>query len=95
MSTAPKYRVLIDEDRLWFINPWSGGEYGYVDAGQKPFIVCYPDGEVVGRVNSLRDALPLILDRREQKYLRRREFQLGLAKKAAYEPLPFAERPEG
>ena len=91
MIAASKYRVLLDEDRLWFTNAHSGGEHGYVEIGEKPFRVHFPDGELAGTVNSLCDALPLILDCWEKQCLRRRRFELTSAKETARGEWSFAE----
>ena len=42
-----------------FINRHNGGECGYVEVGEKPYRV---SPELVGTVNSLCEALPLILN---------------------------------
>jgi hypothetical protein len=77
----------LDTDCIRFINVYNWGELGYVDVGEKPYRVRLPEGELVGTVNSLCDALPLILDHTEKEYLERRRREFEREKEAAR--LPF------
>ena len=70
MNPRSKFRGFLDEDRIWFRYN-SGGEYGYVDVDVKPYHVRFPDGELVGTVNSLCDALPLLAAGYEMERFRR------------------------
>jgi hypothetical protein len=83
MTKRSKYRAELDADCIRFINPYNEAEYGYVNVGEKPFPVHLPDGEPIGAVDSLCDALPLILDAWERNYLQHRKRELEREKKAA------------
>jgi len=88
VTIKSKYRAMLDEDCVRFINPRNRGEYGYLEVDQTPYQL--PDGELVGTVNSLCDALPLIFDHTEKEYLERRQRELAHEKEAARFCLPFA-----
>lgn len=90
MASKSKYSATLDADCVRFINRYDTGEYGYVEVDRKPYHVRLPDGELVGTVNSLCDALPLIIDHNEKEYFERRRRELVQNKEAARFCLPFA-----
>lgn len=76
MTNRSKYHATLDVDCIGFLDVRNGGEYGYVEVDQKPYRVRLPDGELIGTVNSLCDALPLILDHMGKEYIKRRRREL-------------------
>jgi len=77
-----RYRARSDTERIYFTRD-NGAEYGYVETGDVPFQVRLPDGELIGTVDALCDALPLILDPSEQEYLRCRQRKFAREKEMA------------
>jgi hypothetical protein len=89
MKQRWKYLATPDIDCVRFRDPRDASEYGYVEVDQKPYPVRLPDGELVGTVNALCDALPLILEHHEREYLERRRCDLAAEKQDARCCSPF------
>jgi len=68
MIDRSKYCASLDIDCIRFLGVRNRGEYGYVTVDRKPYRVYLPDGEFLGTVNSLGDALPFILDHGYQPF---------------------------
>ena len=61
MKSISKIRAEMDVDYIRFIHKYNHSECGYVEVGEKPYRVRLPDGELVGTVDRINDALPLFL----------------------------------
>jgi hypothetical protein len=72
MTNRPQYGYMLDTDCIRFVDKHIDGEYGYVKMRERPYPVRFPDGELIGTVTSLCDALPLILERGEELYAEHR-----------------------
>lgn len=90
MASRSKYFASPDTDCIRFLARYDGAECGYVEVGQKPYVVRLPDGELVGTVNALCDAMPLILEHYEKEHLELRQREFEREKEAARSLQPYA-----